>query len=69
MYKQLELILFHDLRRSATLLANAETDIITVKRCQGGWKSSIVTEGYTQDLVSNKSEIAKKIRDSVKQNM
>lgn len=55
----------HSLRRSsASLLANAGADITTVKR-HGGWKSSTVAEGYIQDSVSNKIDIARKIQGPV----
>lgn len=52
----------HSLRRSsATLLVNAGADLTTLKR-HGGWKSSTVAEGYIEDSVSNKIDIAKKIQ-------
>lgn len=51
----------HSLRRSsATLLANAGADITTVKR-HGGWKSTTVAEGYIEESVTNKINIARKI--------
>uniref|UniRef100_V5I8P7 Tyr recombinase domain-containing protein n=1 Tax=Anoplophora glabripennis TaxID=217634 RepID=V5I8P7_ANOGL len=52
----------HGLRRaSATLLANAGGDITTLKR-HGGWKSSTVAEGYIEESISSKIDIAKKIQ-------
>lgn len=47
-------------RSSATLLADAGGDLMTLKR-HGGWKSSSVAEGYVEESVQNKIEIAKKI--------
>lgn len=52
----------HSMRRSsATLLANAGGDIITLKR-HGGWRSSSVVEGYIEESESNKIDIARKIQ-------
>lgn len=52
----------HSLRRSsATLLANGGGDLLSLKRL-GGWKSSTTAEGYIEDCVTNKLEIAKKIQ-------
>lgn len=50
-------------RTSATFLANASADILTLKR-HGGWRSSSVAESYVEESVSNKVEIAKKIINS-----
>lgn len=47
-------------RTSASLLADAGGDILTLKR-HGGWKSSTVAEGYVEDSITNKVEIANKI--------
>lgn len=49
-------------RTSATLLANAGGDICVLKR-HGGWKSSTVAEGYVEDSINNKIQIANKISD------
>lgn len=44
----------HCLRRtSATLLADAGADILSLKR-HGGWKSTSVAEGYVNDSIENK---------------
>lgn len=52
----------HSMRRSsATMLANAGSDLTTIKR-HGGWKSSTVAEGYIAESLSNKLETAKKIQ-------
>lgn len=54
----------HCLRRSsATLLANAGANMTILKR-HGGWKSSSVAEGYLEDSVQNKIQIAEKIQGS-----
>lgn len=54
----------HCLRRSsATLLANAGANMTTLKR-HGGWKSSTVAEGYLEESVHNKIQIAEKIQGS-----
>lgn len=59
----------HSMRRSsATLLANAGGDLTTIKR-HGGWKSSSVAEGYIEDSVSNKIDIAKKIQGAVSESV
>lgn len=51
----------HCLRRtSATLLVDAGADITCLKR-HGGWKSSTVAEGYIDESMTNKKDIAKKI--------
>lgn len=49
-------------RTSATLLADAGGDLISIKR-HGGWKSSSVAEGYIEDSLMNKVEISNKILD------
>ena len=47
----------HCMRRSSTtLLANAGADITTIKR--HGWKSTAVAEGYIEDSVPHKANIA-----------
>lgn len=56
----------HSFRRtSATLLANAGADILTLKR-HGGWRSSTAAEGYVQDSIGNKRKIGALINDQVK---
>lgn len=51
----------HCLRRSsATLLADAGADITTIKR-HGGWKSTTVAEGYIDNSVQNKTNIANQV--------
>lgn len=51
----------HCLRRtSATLLVDTGADITCLKR-HGGWKSSTVAEGYIEESMTNKKEIANKI--------
>lgn len=47
-------------RTSATLLANAGADLLSLKR-HGGWKSSMVAEGYIDDSLQGKVEVSKKI--------
>lgn len=51
----------HTFRRtSATLLVNAGADITNLKR-HGGWKSTSVAEGYIENSLQNKLEIANRI--------
>lgn len=51
----------HSFRRtSATFLANGGGDLLALKQ-HGGWKSSSIAEGYVEESVSNKLNIAKKI--------
>ncbi|KAJ8974823.1 hypothetical protein NQ317_001012 [Molorchus minor] len=51
----------HCLRRSsATLLADAGVDIMTIKR-HGGWKSTTVAEGYVENSIENKTKIASQV--------
>lgn len=47
-------------RSSATILVNAGADLIALKR-HGGWKSSNVAEGYIEESLTNKVDIANKI--------
>lgn len=47
-------------RSSASLLADSGVDISTLKR-HGGWKSSAVAEGYVENSLQRKKEIAEKI--------
>lgn len=47
-------------RTSATLLADAGGDIVSLKR-HGGWKSTSVAEGYLEDSIQNKLQVASKI--------
>ncbi|CAH1366303.1 unnamed protein product, partial [Tenebrio molitor] len=48
-------------RTSATLLANAGADVLTLKR-HGSWKSSTVAENYVAESMCNKIKIAKMIQ-------
>ncbi|XP_031332906.1 uncharacterized protein LOC116163191 [Photinus pyralis] len=58
----------HCMRRtSATLLVDAGADITCLKR-HGGWKSNCVAEGYIEDSISNKNEIAQKILSTTLEN-
>lgn len=58
----------HSFRRtSATMLVDAGGDLLTLKR-HGGWRSSTVAEGYIEDSVTSKMEIAQKIMNSVEPN-
>lgn len=51
----------HCLRRtSATLLVDSGGDITALKR-HGGWRSNTVAEGYIEESIKNKEEIARKI--------
>lgn len=55
----------HSFRRSsATVLANAGADLLTIKR-HGGWRSSSVAEGYIDDSIVTKKDISRKIMHSV----
>jgi hypothetical protein len=50
----------HSLRRSsATILANTGGNVTDLKWL-GGWRSSTVAEGYVEESVENKIQIAKK---------
>ncbi|KAJ3661801.1 hypothetical protein Zmor_006183 [Zophobas morio] len=52
----------HCMRRSsATLLVDAGGDITNLKR-HGGWQSSSVAEGYIEESIENKLDIANKIQ-------
>lgn len=63
--KNPELYTGHCFRRSsATLLVDAGGDITTLKR-HGGWRSTTVAEGYIDESVSNKMQIANKILQAV----
>lgn len=54
-----ELYSGHCFRRSSiTHLANAGSDLVTIKR-HGGWKSSAVAEGYIDTSLKKKIEVAK----------
>ncbi|KAJ8910322.1 hypothetical protein NQ315_012328 [Exocentrus adspersus] len=56
----------HCLRRASdTLLANEGANMTTLKR-HGGWKSSTMAEGYLEDSIQNKMEIAEKIQGTTK---
>uniref|UniRef100_V5G078 Tyr recombinase domain-containing protein n=1 Tax=Anoplophora glabripennis TaxID=217634 RepID=V5G078_ANOGL len=58
----------HCLRRtSATILVDNGGDITTLKR-HGGWKSTSVAEGYIEDSVNNKKQIAMKILNPLEYN-
>lgn len=51
----------HCLRRtSATFLVDSGGDLTCLKR-HGGWKSNTVAEGYIEESIANKKDIAKKI--------
>ena len=51
----------HSFRRtSATILADAGADITTLKR-HGSWKSSNVAEGYIENSIGHKLQVAAKI--------
>lgn len=53
----------HCLRRtSATLLVDAGGDLATLKR-HGGWRSGTVAEGYIEQSLTNKLEVARKIEN------
>jgi integrase len=53
-----ELYTGHCLRRSSiTHLANAGGDLVTIKR-HGGWRSSSVAEGYIDNSIKKKMEVA-----------
>lgn len=55
----------HCIRRTlATLLANAEANVEGIKR-HGGWRSSAMAEGYIDDCVNTKINVAKKILGEV----
>lgn len=55
----------HSFRRtSATLLANAGADFLSVKR-HGGWKSSTVAESYVEDSIYNKRKVGQLIASSI----
>lgn len=56
----------HSFRRtSATLLADAGADIITLKR-HGGWRSANIAEGYVQESINNKRKIGDLISRQIK---
>lgn len=56
----------HSFRRtSATLLADAGADLLTLKR-HGGWRSDSAAQGYVQDSVNNKRKIGDLIAGQVK---
>lgn len=54
-------------RSSASLLADAGADILTLKR-HGGWKSSAVAEGYVDQSIEGKINIANKVAGSTEEN-
>ncbi|XP_044754455.1 uncharacterized protein LOC123313576 [Coccinella septempunctata] len=57
----------HSFRRSsATILVDAGGDIRTLKR-HGGWKSTMVAEGYIEDSMKNKLDTAQKISTSIQE--
>ena len=47
-------------RSSATILVDSGADLTSLKR-HGGWKSSSVAEGYIEESLNNKIEVANKI--------
>lgn len=56
----------HSFRRtSATLLADAGGDILTLKR-HAGWRSSSAAEGYVQDSIASKRKIGGLIAGQIK---
>lgn len=52
-------------RSSASLLADAGADLISIKR-HGGWKSSTVAEGYMDDSIEKKKRCTNLILQSEK---
>lgn len=46
-------------RSSASLLADSGANISAIKR-HGGWKSTVVAEGYVENSLANKAETSKK---------
>jgi integrase len=54
-------------RSSATLLADSEANLTTIKRHEG-WKSDRVAEGYIEESLENKSEITSNINKKIKLN-
>lgn len=55
----------HSFRRtSATMLADAGADILTLKR-HGGWRSNAVAETYVEDSMQNKVKICEKITNAI----
>lgn len=54
-------------RSSATILVDTGADLTCLKR-HGGWKSSTVAEGYIDDSLNNKIEVANRIFNSTEQN-
>lgn len=55
----------HSFRRtSATMLADAGADLLTLKR-HGGWKSDKVAMGYVEDSINNKKKICAQICSSI----
>ncbi|KAJ8981000.1 hypothetical protein NQ317_014867 [Molorchus minor] len=50
----------HCLRRSSATLLLTRADITTIKR-HGGWKSTTVAEGYIDNSVQNKTNIANQV--------
>ncbi|KAJ8948409.1 hypothetical protein NQ318_009920 [Aromia moschata] len=49
---------------SATLLVESGGDLMTLKK-HGGWRLSTVAEGYFDESVAHKTEIANKVLESV----
>lgn len=47
-------------RTSATILIDSGSDVTTLKR-HGGWRSSSVAEGYVEDSIKNKIDVANRI--------
>lgn len=64
-----ELYTGHCFRRSsATILVDSGEDITTLKR-HGGWRSTAVAEGYIEESLTNKNNVAKKIMGSINQSI
>lgn len=55
-------------RTSATILIDAGGDLMALKR-HGGWKSSVIAEGYVDNSITNKTETSNKILQSVSNNI
>lgn len=51
-------------RSSATILADTGANLVTLKR-HGGWKSDRVAESYIEESIENKSNITRKINESI----
>lgn len=54
---------FRRIAARATLLANIGDDMLSIKRF-GGWKSQAVVEGYIEESVLSKIQIAQRLTNS-----